>query len=170
VFHHQLPSLSSAIIIGTWEISYGISIVWNCYIVDLSEVSYMSLDDTTTTTLNTCCLISCKAFKPSFSTPRLSLRPIPGDILYVVKVHLPKGNTYLAFNLVRTCKGTITRLNLDSCTRWSAYFRSLSYFCRRHCLFQKDLDCIWVISGLFGFSSEHIIQRLTTLAQASQVC
>jgi hypothetical protein len=42
----------------------------------------------------------------------------------VVKVHLPKGNTYLPFNLVKTCKGTTTRLNLGSCARWSAYFRS----------------------------------------------
>jgi hypothetical protein len=72
-----------------------------------------------------------------------------------VKVHLPKENTYLPFNLVRTCKGTITRLNLGFCACWSAYFRSLSYFCRHHCLFRKDLGCIWVISGLFGFSSEH---------------
>jgi hypothetical protein len=69
VFWHQLLSSSSAIIISTWEISYRVSIVWNCYIVDLSEVSCTSLDDTTTTTtLNTCCLISCEALNYLIST------------------------------------------------------------------------------------------------------
>jgi hypothetical protein len=113
---------------------------------------------TTTTTLNTCCLISCEAFKPSYFHCSI-IAQVNSWWYLVVKVHLPKGTTYLPFNLVRTCKGTTTRLNLGSCARWSAYFWFSSYFCRPHRLFRKDLGCIWVIRVSFRFSSEHIVHR-----------
>jgi hypothetical protein len=65
------------------------------------------------------------------------------------------------------CQGTTTGLNLSSCALWLAYFWFLSYFRGHHCLFQKELGYIWVIIGLFGFSSEHIVQCIYCMFPAS---
>jgi hypothetical protein len=106
----------------------------------------------TTTTHNTCCLLSCEAFKLLLSITQLLLRSTPGDILWWRFIFL--GNLIPSLQpIVRTCKGIITCLTLNSCTLRSAYFWFLSYFRGHHCLFHKDLGYIWVIIGLLGGST-----------------